>query len=194
MVQAIDLIAKKLEEIKIAKDNFLGNDLSFERKFLDDVTEMLRKELKDCEVSTYLGKKLMEVCCETLVLTKISGKKILKVINRMLDGHFFKGNGLLELGWCSRYMMNKRNINYPKGSKTEKTSIAEFYWFNSSQNRYKNQQVLTEVCICRCINCTFFKVDSRKRVLEILKLVYLVSSLHTFIYIGIIIVIDKKGD
>ena len=61
MVQAIDLIAKKLEEIKIAKDNFLGNDLSFERKFLDDVTEMLRKELKDCEVSTYLGKKSFAV-------------------------------------------------------------------------------------------------------------------------------------
>ena len=51
IVQAIDLITKKLqsikEEIKIAKDNFLGNDLSFERKFLDDVTEMLGKELKD---------------------------------------------------------------------------------------------------------------------------------------------------
>ena len=57
MAQAIDLITKKLEEIKIAKDNFLGNDLSFEQKFLDDVTEMLGKELKDCEVSTYLGKK-----------------------------------------------------------------------------------------------------------------------------------------
>ena len=66
MAQAIDLITKKLEEIKIVKDNFLGNDLSFERKFLDDVTEMLGKELKDCEVSTYLGKKSMAICCETL--------------------------------------------------------------------------------------------------------------------------------
>ena len=194
MAQAIDLITKKLEEIKIAKDNFLGNDLSFEQKFLDDVTEMLGKELKDCEVSTYLGKKVMEVCCKTLFLTEISGKKLLKVIDRMLDGHFFKGNGLLELRWCSRYMMNKRNINYPKDSKSEKNFIVEFYWFNLSQNRYRNQQVLTEVCICKCINCTFLKVDSRKRVLEILKLVYLVSSLHTFIYIGIIIVIDKKRD
>ena len=98
MAQAIDLITKKLEEIKIVKDNFLGNDLSFERKFLDDVTEMLGKELKDCEVSTYLSKKSMAICCETLFLTEISGKKLLKVIDRMLDEHFFKGNGLLELG------------------------------------------------------------------------------------------------
>ena len=125
MAQAIDLITKKLEEIKIVKDNFLGNDLSFERKFLDDVTEMLGKELKDCEVSTYLGKKWMAICCETLFLTEISGKKLLKVIDRMLDEHFFKGNGLLELGWCSCYMMDKRNINYPKGSKIEKTSIVD---------------------------------------------------------------------
>ena len=105
----------------------------------------------------------MAIYCETLVLTEISGKKLLlKVIDRMLDDHFLKGNGLLELGWCSRYMMGKRNINYPKGSKIEKTSVVEFYWFNSCQNRYKNQQVLTEVCIYKCINYTFFKADSRK--------------------------------
>ena len=162
MAQVIDLIMKKIEEIKIAKDNFLGNDLSFERKFLDDLTEMLKKELKDCEVSTSLGTKSMAICSETLVLTEISGKKLLKVIDRMLDEHFFKDNGLLELGWCSRCMVDKRNINYLKGSKIEKTSIVGFSWFNCSQNRYKNQHVLTEVCICKCINYTFLKVDSRK--------------------------------
>ena len=123
MAQAIDLITKKLEEIKIVKDNFLGNN--FKRKFLDDVTEMLGKELKDCEVSTYLSKKSMAICCETLFLTEISSKKLLYVIDRMLDEHFFKGDGLLELGWCSRYVMDKRNINYPKGSKIEKTPIVD---------------------------------------------------------------------
>ena len=116
MAQAINLITKKLEEIKIAKDNFFRSDLSFERKFLDDVTEMLKKELKDCEVSTYLGTKSMAICCETLVLTEINGKKLLKVIDRMLDEHFFNGNGLLELGWCSCCMVDERNNYYPKGS------------------------------------------------------------------------------
>ena len=79
MAQAIDLITKKLEEIKIVKDNFLGNN--FKLKCLDDVTEMLGKELKDCEVSTYLGKKSMAICCETLFLTEISGIKLLYVID-----------------------------------------------------------------------------------------------------------------
>ena len=116
MAQAINLITKKLEEIKIAKDNFFGSDLSFERKFLDDVTEMLKKELKDCEVSTSLGTKSMAICCETLVLTEINGKKLLKVIDRMLDEHFLNGNGLLELGWCSCCMVDERNNYYPKGS------------------------------------------------------------------------------
>ena len=74
MTQAIDVITKHLEDIKIAKDIFLGNGLSSELKLLDDVSKMLRKELEDCEVSTYLGKKSIAICCETFVLTDISDK------------------------------------------------------------------------------------------------------------------------
>ena len=33
MAEAIDQITKKLKEIKIARDNFSGNDLSIEQKF-----------------------------------------------------------------------------------------------------------------------------------------------------------------
>ena len=57
MAQAIDEISNLLENIKLAKDNFLGKDLSIERKFCDAVSELLGKELKHCEVSTFLGKK-----------------------------------------------------------------------------------------------------------------------------------------
>ena len=39
-----------LENIKLAKDNFLGKDLSIERNFCDAVSKLLEKELKDCEV------------------------------------------------------------------------------------------------------------------------------------------------
>ena len=44
MAVAIDQITEKLKELKIARDNFLGNDLSIEQKFLDDVSEMLGKK------------------------------------------------------------------------------------------------------------------------------------------------------
>ena len=43
IAQAIDVIRKQLEDIKISKDNFLGDDLSFERTFLDDAMKCLEK-------------------------------------------------------------------------------------------------------------------------------------------------------
>ena len=68
MAQAIDEISNLLENIKLAKDNFLGKDLSVERNFCDAVTEQVGKKLKDCKVSTFLGRKIMAICCESFVL------------------------------------------------------------------------------------------------------------------------------
>ena len=90
MAQAIDEISISLDYIKIAKDNFLGNDLSIEQNFCDAVSKLLGKELKDCEVSTFLGKKIIAICCETFVLNEITGKTLLKVIDEMVDEYFFK--------------------------------------------------------------------------------------------------------
>ena len=67
MAQAIDEISNLLENIKLAKDNFLGKDLSVERNFCDVVSEQVGKELKDSEVSTFLGKKIMAISCEAFV-------------------------------------------------------------------------------------------------------------------------------
>ena len=110
MAQAIDEISNLLENIKLAKDNFLGKDLSIERNFCDAVSELLGKELKDCEVSTFLSKKIMAICCETFVLNEITGKTLLKVIDEMVDEHFFKKDGLLQLGWCSHYTTDSRIV------------------------------------------------------------------------------------
>ena len=49
MAQAIDEISNLLENIKLAKDNFLGKDLPIERNFCDAVSELLGKELEDCK-------------------------------------------------------------------------------------------------------------------------------------------------
>ena len=98
MAQAIDEISNLLENIKLAKDNFLGKDLSVERNFCDAVSEQVGKELKDREVSTFLGKKIIAICCETFVLNESTGKILLKVIDEMVDKHFFKKDGLLLLG------------------------------------------------------------------------------------------------
>ena len=78
MAHSVDVLAKKLEEIKIANSIFFGKDLSYEQNFLNVIIEKLGEELKDCKVSSYF----------------------LVVVNRLLDEHFFEGNGLVQLGWC----------------------------------------------------------------------------------------------
>ena len=55
-----------MEEIKITDDIFLGNDLSYEENFLNSVIEKFGQEIKDCEVSCYLHRKSLTICCETI--------------------------------------------------------------------------------------------------------------------------------
>ena len=156
MAQAIDEISNLLENIKLAKDKFLGKGLSIERNFCDSASELLGKELKDCEVSTFLDKKIMAICCEMVVLNEITGKTLLKVIDEMVDENFLKKDGLLQLGCCSHYTTDSRIVCYPPlNNKIAKTSIIEFYWLNFSKNRFYKQETLTEVSIFNCTNCKF---------------------------------------
>ena len=73
-----------------------------------------------------------------------------------MDEYFFQENGLRELGWCSKYLLNRRSVKYHKAQQLfEKTEIVEFYWFNSSLNRFDNALFLTEVKLFSCMNCFF---------------------------------------
>ena len=69
MACSVDFLTKKLEEIKISDDVFLGNDLSCENKFLNSLIEKMEKEINDCKVSYYLSKKSMSICCESLIMS-----------------------------------------------------------------------------------------------------------------------------
>ena len=120
---------------------FSGKDLSYEENFLNAVTGRFGKELEHCEVPTYLSKRSMTICCEIFVLTEVTGKKLLNIVNRLLDEHFFQADGLHQLGWCSNYMLDKRFLHYPKGNGIiHKTEIIKFYWFNHSLNRFDKQR------------------------------------------------------
>ena len=159
MAHSVDVLTKKLEEIKIADDIFSEKDLSNEQNFLNAVTKKFGKELKHCEVSTYLSKRSMIICCETFVLTKVTSKNLLNVVDRLLDEHFFQADDLHQLGCCSNYMFDKRFLNYPKGNGIiQKTEVIEFYWFNHSPNRFDKQWNLSKVEVCNCVHCYFLKV------------------------------------
>ena len=101
----------------------------------------------------------MAICCKTLGLTKVDAKKLLVGVDRLLDEQFFQGNGLLQLGWCSHYMLDRRIQLYPKNeSKTRKTEIIEFYWFSCSSNIFDKQPNLSRLEVCNCVHCYFLKV------------------------------------
>ena len=98
MACSVDLFTKKLEEIKISDDIFLGNDLSYEEKFLNNVIEKIKQENEDCEVSYYLSKKTMSICYENLTMNETIARKLLKLADWLIDEHFFQKKGLRELG------------------------------------------------------------------------------------------------
>ena len=89
MAQSIELLAEKMQDIKMGDDIFLGNDLSHEKKFLNQVIENCGKEIKDCEVSFSLSKKSMSICCETLVVTETIANKLLDIVDLSMEQHFF---------------------------------------------------------------------------------------------------------
>ena len=57
MACSVDFLPKKLEEIKISDDVSLGNDLSYEEKFINNLIEKIEKEIDDCEV-IFLARKV----------------------------------------------------------------------------------------------------------------------------------------
>ena len=62
MACSVDFLTKKLEEVKISDDVFLGNDLSNEKNFLNKVIENFEQKIDDCEVSYYVSKRSMSIC------------------------------------------------------------------------------------------------------------------------------------
>ena len=157
MACSVDSLTKKLEEIKINDDVFLGNDLPYKEKFINNLIGKNEKEIDDCEVSYFLSKKSMSICCETLTMTEAIAKKLLNLADWSMEEPFFQKNGLRELGWCSNYMLDRRSVNYDKEKQIiKKTEIVDFYWFNNSPNRFHTQQFVTEVEVCNCMHRRFF--------------------------------------
>ena len=73
---------------------------------------------------------------------------------------FLKKNGLRELGWCEKYLLDRRSVNYHTEQQAfKKTEIVEIYWFNSSPNRFDKKSSLTTVDLCKCMNCYFLWIS-----------------------------------
>ena len=79
-----------------------------------------------------------------MTITKAVAKNLLKIVERLIEEHFFQANRLRQLGWCSDYMLDRRSLTYRKEQEViRRTEVTEFYWFNHSPNRFDEQTVLT---------------------------------------------------
>lgn len=160
---SLEVLVKKVEEIELSEEVFYGQDLSLEKKFLESITETLGKDLQHWEVSYYLSKKSMAICCETFILTKETGKTLLEVVNKNISEHFFSSCGLLKFGWCSNYQLDSRIVRYlieesPGLDRIKKTQIIEFCWFNCLLLfvRYNENKSLDQVNVCSSLYCRIF--------------------------------------
>ena len=91
-------MTKKLEETKISYDVFLGNDLSNEKIFLNQVIENFEQKIDDCEIPYYNSKRSMSIYCESLTMTETIAKKLLKLTDWLMDEHFFSEKWLKRIG------------------------------------------------------------------------------------------------
>ena len=84
-----NMATKKLDKIKINIDVFLGNDLTFEQRFLNKLIEKIEQKIEqekiECEVSYYFHKKSMRICCETSIITETIARKLLKLTDRLME-------------------------------------------------------------------------------------------------------------
>ena len=87
MAQSMEILTKKMQDIKIKDNILLGNDLSFEQKFLNHV--VYSEEIENCEVSFYFSKKSMTIYCETLIISETIAKLLLDIIDLAMKQHFF---------------------------------------------------------------------------------------------------------
>ena len=98
----------------------------------------------------------MSICCETTTMTHVIARKLLKLVDRLMDEHFLQTNGLREPAWCSNYMLDRRSLNYYKDKQVvRKCEVTEFYWLNNSPNRFNKQKFVTEAEVCNCLHCRF---------------------------------------
>ena len=89
MACSVGFLTKKMEEITISDGVFYGNDLSYEEKFLNSVIEYFEQKIGDCEVSYYVSKKNMRICSESLTMTETTARKLLRMVDWLMDEHFF---------------------------------------------------------------------------------------------------------
>ena len=151
MAASLETMIEKLEQVKINNDSYFGNDLSSEKQFLEKAREKIQEKIPDVNVSFFYRKRSMAFSFTIQKINEAIIKELLHITDWEKDQYFFRENILQQLGWCCHYLIDSRSVNYKKEEQGfEKVEIVEFYWFNSSPNRFMSRTILTEFEIHNC--------------------------------------------
>ena len=136
-------IEKKLAKVEINN--------SSENKFSHDLETKLSEIFNDCIISCIIREKTMIFSFETFIMrSEMAAQELIKAIDEHITEYLFSTNGLAELGWCSKYLVESTifvNKNACDLDKFKKTQLIEFYWFKFIKSNYPNQKV------CSCFHC-----------------------------------------
>ena len=114
MATGVESITEKLEQVKINNDSYFGNDLSYEKDFLEKIKEKIEEKIPEFEVTYILRKRSMALCFEILKLSENNVREVVRRIDWKMGQYFFQKDGLRELGWCLQYLIDQRSVNYKK--------------------------------------------------------------------------------
>lgn len=120
----------------------------------------------------------MSLCVKIPQVHEEISRKLFIKIDWILDIYFIHKKKLCEMGWCVRYVLDRRSINLKKDDQLiRKTEIVEFYWYNLSPNRNPLNTSFTPFALCDCMVCSFFKslwsLDFLKnKVMENVKIIF----------------------
>ena len=125
----MELLIKKIEQIKISDDCYSGENLEHGYNFLHELEQKIEEKFDDSSCSNFFGKRTMSLCVkmkEELNEEKI--KKLLELVDWITDEHFAQKLILCQVGWCAQQMLQKRILNYKKGEGlVKKVYLLEFY-------------------------------------------------------------------
>ena len=128
MASSVESLTKKLEEVKINDDYFFGEDLSYKQNFFEKIKEKVEQEILGPEISYFLRKRLMALYFEIAMMNERIAKDLLLKIYWLVGEHL-KKKWAGELGWCSKYLLERRSVNYHKDQQEFKKTEIVFQFF-----------------------------------------------------------------
>ena len=139
----MELLIKKIEQIKISNDCHSGENLKYEFNFLHNLEQKIEETFDDSSCSDFFVKNSMSFCMEMKQdFDEKKAKKLIEVVDWITDKHFVKKSILHQVGWCAQQLLQKRILSYKKGEKlVKRVCLVEFYWFNLSPLRFGKKEM-----------------------------------------------------